>query len=155
MFDKIADFVTDWGIVAVAIIGVIVILLGIRLLYKMWPILSRTIEIGNTMLTLPETVEQVKKMAIVQSKMQDDLAAVKHEVQNNDGSSLKDSVGNVQRALDAHIAYADSALRKLSKTLGTHTTKLRANTATLAKVEEMSEQAAAVAPVITELIAQK
>jgi predicted PurR-regulated permease PerM len=88
------DFMEQYGgmtVLTIAIIIVVLILLG-----KVWPLLSRIVDIGNAVGDLPETVKIVQAKL---DKLEETLNTVKSEVLPNGGSSLRDAVNRTEKQL--------------------------------------------------------
>jgi hypothetical protein len=78
-------------ILTIAIIIVVLVLLG-----KIWPLLSKIVDIGNAVGGLPETVKIVQGKL---DKLEETLNTVKNEVLPNGGSSLRDAVNRTEKQL--------------------------------------------------------
>ncbi len=85
---------------------------------KGWPLLKRAVAIGGALEKLPEMAVEISALTIGQrtqaetlAHQNDQLAIIKHEVEFNNGSSVKDAVvrtekvaNSVAEQLAAHLA---------------------------------------------------
>lgn len=124
--NNLADFFADWGVITVVTVILVCLVFALRFIYKMWPVISKTVQIGDALLHLPDLANQVEKIAAVQSTMQGDVGEIKHEIQTNSGGSLKDEVvrqgktlGTIERALGIQAKAVVSNTKKLDRALGT------------------------------------
>lgn len=132
MLDKVAQFFADWGVLAISVIIVILLILGISLLIKMWPVLSQIVLIGNALLKLPDTTDKVdtfgEKIDLFGEKINsfgESIESIQHEVMTNTGSSLKDEVKS-----------QGVMLQSLAKTSAQHTKKMASNTGKLSSIQD-------------------
>jgi hypothetical protein len=86
-------------------------------LVKGWPLLKKAVAIGQALEKLPEMALELSALTIGQraqaetlTHQNDQLAIIKHEVEFNNGSSVKDAVVRTEKAtkaltekLDAHL----------------------------------------------------
>ena len=87
-------FMEEYGqLVITTAIAIIVI---IMLFHKIWPALTKAVEIGNTLGELPQTIERVEKKL---EHLETTLNTVKMEVLPNGGSSLRDAINRTEKQL--------------------------------------------------------
>jgi len=79
------------GAVAIAIAAVVGVPVA---LVKLWPIIKRMVTVGAILESLPETLQ----------KQDEVLEIIRHEVEFNNGTSVKDAVTRVEKALAEHLA---------------------------------------------------
>lgn len=120
---SLGDMLDDWGIFIIVVIVLAVLAMLLRVLYRLWPAISRSVEIGNSLLKLPE--------------LQRDIRIIKHEIQHNDGSSIKDDVDIIKNTLESHTAILATNSAKLALI------KSSADTAAVAASKAVSEAATA------------
>lgn len=106
-WDQLAKVIDEWGPIIVAIAALVIVA---GLLHKAWPFLSRLILVVNASVTLPE---ELAKLNASVTSITADVGHIKHEVQTNSGSSLKDSVTDIQRTSRATAA----SVRRMDKRL--------------------------------------
>jgi flagellin-specific chaperone FliS len=87
-------FMEEYGqLVITTSIAIIVI---IMLFHKIWPALTKAVEIGNTLGELPQTIERVEKKL---EHLETTLNTVKGEVLPNGGGSLRDAINRTEKQL--------------------------------------------------------
>lgn len=84
------QLVINVGAVAVAVSAVIGVPIA---LVKLWPLIKRVVQVGAVLEALPETLR----------KQDDVLEIIRHEVEFNNGTSVKDAVTRVEKALADHL----------------------------------------------------
>lgn len=87
-------FMEEYGQLVVTTAIAIIVL--IMLFHKIWPMLTKFVEIGNTLGELPQTIERVEKKL---EHLEATLDTVKMEVLPNGGSSLRDAVNRTEKQL--------------------------------------------------------
>jgi len=75
--------------VAQAALWVAAIGLAIAFIIKMWPFIRKFFDIVDALIALPEYMEATRR----------DISEIRHEVQYNNGSSVKDAVGRIEDAV--------------------------------------------------------
>ncbi|QDG61250.1 hypothetical protein [Pseudarthrobacter sp. NIBRBAC000502771] len=113
--DPTLQLIVNVGAAATAIAAII----GLPLAFvKGWPLLKRAVAIGGALEKLPEMAVEISALTIGQrtqaetlAHQNDQLAIIKHEVEFNNGSSVKDAVVRTEKAtaalgekLDAHLS---------------------------------------------------
>lgn len=90
---------------ALAIAGLLTLVIAvIQFIRKGWPMLSRFVATINALSDLPEYIADSKQ---VLKEQNESLAAIKHEVEYNNGSSVKDAIARVETVLyAAHPEFA-------------------------------------------------
>jgi len=81
--DQASQFLMDYGPI---IWTVFVILAGLGILVKIWPVISKIVTIVDIISELPERLDKIEKR----------LETVEHEVKTNGGSSIKDAVKRIE-----------------------------------------------------------
>lgn len=92
-------------------------LIGLPLAFvKLWPLLKRAVSIGGSLEKLPEMALELSALTIGQraqaetlGHQNEQLAVIKHEVEFNNGSSVKDAV-----------IRTEQATKSLAETLAAH-----------------------------------
>lgn len=117
--DGTLQLIINIGAVAIAITAVIGVPLAI---VKFWPLLKRAVTIGESLEKLPEMAQELTALTIGQRDQaetllhqNEQLATIKHEVEFNNGSSVKDAVIRTEKV-------ANEVAEKLSAHLATPTT---------------------------------
>lgn len=102
------DFMTTWQNVEALLEDygptafiIIVLLFGLVLIYKAWPVISNFVEVVNALAKLPELVDTV--------------GDIKKEVKPNGGSSLRDAVDGVRKDLTVHSGKLDELTTQFNK----------------------------------------
>lgn len=86
-------------------------------LKKVWPFVRQFVHVVDLLSELPARLktmdgrfdDQDKKLDLIGerfNKQDETLAKIQHEVENNDGSSLKDSANRTERALADHLEWS-------------------------------------------------
>lgn len=96
---------------ALAIAGLLTLVIAvIQFIRKGWPVLTRFVATINALSDLPEYITESKRVLAEQN---DSLAAIKHEVEYNNGSSVKDAIARVETVLyAAHPELAPPAHKR-------------------------------------------
>jgi hypothetical protein len=81
--DQASQFLMDYGPI---IWTVFVILAGLGVLVKIWPVISKIVTIVDIISELPERLDKIEQR----------LETVEHEVKTNGGSSIKDAVKRIE-----------------------------------------------------------
>ena len=92
-WQQFLNLLDTYGPIA-AVIAVLIV--GILLLWKLWPFIRRAVKVIDSASTLPEELEKLHTKI---DTLGTDVAAVKHEVQTNNGSSLKDAIGRSEKSI--------------------------------------------------------
>ncbi len=92
---QVAALWESWGPVGVLFVVLVVLIIVLR---KAWPFLSRLVLVINAGVTLPEELAKLNTSVIA---MGADIGHIKHELQNNDGSSLKDAIQRTEKGVAA------------------------------------------------------
>ena len=113
--DPTLQLIVNVGAAATAIAAII----GLPVAFvKGWPLLKRAVAIGGALEKLPEMAVEISALTIGQrtqaetlAHQNDQLAIIKHEVEFNNGSSVKDAVvrtekvaNDVAAQLSAHLS---------------------------------------------------
>lgn len=113
--DPTLQFIVNVGAACTALAAII----GLPIAFvKGWPLLKRAVAIGGALEKLPEMALEISALTIGQrtqgetlAHQNDQLAIIKHEVEFNNGSSVKDAVVRTENAtkvltekLDAHLS---------------------------------------------------
>jgi hypothetical protein len=67
---------------------------------KLWPHVKRFVAIGSVAERLPEMAEQVADLVKTQAAQTKVLETIRHEVEFNNGSSVKDAITRIEKRLD-------------------------------------------------------
>jgi len=98
----------QWVLAAAGLLALVVGV--IQFIRKGWPVLSRFVATINALSDLPEYITESKR---VLDEQNDSLAAIKHEVEYNNGSSVKDAIARVETVLyAAHPELAPPAHKR-------------------------------------------
>ncbi len=103
--DGTLQLVINIGAAATAIAAII----GLPVAFvKLWPLLKRAVTIGASLEKLPEMALEISALTIGQrtqgetlAHQSEQLAVIKHEVEFNNGSSVKDAVVRTEKATKA------------------------------------------------------
>ena len=100
-------FIADYGGAGLIIV---IIVFGIGVIVKMWPMLVKFISVGTAVADLPETLSALSEKT---EQLEKTLQIIKKEVLPNGGSSLRDAVNRVE-----------ANMQEMSKVVENHTQKL-------------------------------
>jgi len=81
--DQASQFLMDYGPV---IWTVFIIVAGLGILIKIWPTISKIVEVVDALSDLPDKLDRIDSR----------LEKVEHEVRTNGGSSIKDAVKRIE-----------------------------------------------------------
>lgn len=103
--DGTLQLVINIGAAATALAAII----GLPVAFvKLWPLLKRGVTIGASLEKLPEMVQDLTALTIGQRQQaetlthqNEQLAIIKHEVEFNNGSSVKDAVVRTEKVANA------------------------------------------------------
>lgn len=119
--DGTLQLVINVGAAATALAAII----GLPVAFvKLWPFLKRAVSIGASLEKLPEMAQELTALTIGQRQQaetlthqNEQLAIIKHEVEFNNGSSVKDAVvrtekvaNEVAEKLSAHLAAPSTTI---------------------------------------------
>lgn len=94
----------QWITAATAILaGVVGFIAFVR---KTWPVLKRFVLTVNSLQNLPEFMQRTDDTL---AKQDGELALIKHEVQYNNGSSVKDAIRRVEQGVAGLYTRADAS----------------------------------------------
>lgn len=126
--DPTLQLVVNIGAAATAVAAIVGLPVAI---VKLWPLLKRAVAIGGALEKLPEMALELSALTIGQraqaeaqqaqaetlTHQNEQLAIIKHEVEFNNGSSVKDAVVRTEKAtkaltekLDAHLATPQTTI---------------------------------------------
>lgn len=89
-----------WIAALVALIGVVI---------KIWPALSKFVEIVNATAGLPAYIERQDAR---HKRLESKVDGIYHETHNNDGSSVKDAVDRIEKSINEEVKPGLQALAK-------------------------------------------
>jgi hypothetical protein len=84
-----------------AIAGALSTLIGFWIAaVKLWPHIKRGVAVASELERLPEIAAQVTNLTQTQAAQTDVLETIRHEVEFNNGSSVKDAITRIEKRLD-------------------------------------------------------
>jgi hypothetical protein len=103
------SFVVDYGGIGLIII---VVVGGIGILIKMWPMLVKFISVGSAVADLPHTLTELSEKT---KSLEQTLQVIKKEVLPNGGSSLRDAVNRTEVQLQDLARVVSSHSKQLEE----------------------------------------
>lgn len=102
-----------------SVFSLLSIIVGLALLWKIWPMLSQAVIIINAAKLLPQ--------------MQEDIKAIKHQVFPNKGGSLQDDVTSIRTTVDKYTKENDTRVKGIQGSVRSLHKKLNSVQETVAK----------------------